>query len=67
MADDQRIPMDEEAQSKSRKKKRSKSKRKARAERRSFGFIPQVAARVLALGGVLAVALVLGRLMIVRR
>lgn len=67
MADNQRIPMDERPPNKSRKKKRSKSKRKARAERRSFGFIPQFATRVLALGGILAVALVLGRLMIVRR
>ena len=67
MADDQRIPMDEQAQSRSRKKKRSKGKRKARAERRSSAFIPQLATRVLAVAGVLAGALILGRLMIVRR
>lgn len=67
MADDQRIPMDERAPSKPRKKKGSKSKRKARAERRSSGFIPQFATRVLAVGGILGAALILGRLLIVRR
>ena len=67
MADDQRNPMEEPVQSKARKKKRAKGKRKAKAQRRSFAFIPQFATRVLALGGILAVALILGRLMIVRR
>lgn len=67
MADDQRIPTDERAPSKPRKKKQSKSKRKARAHRRSSGFLPQLATRVLAVAGILGAALLLGRLMIVRR